>query len=126
MPIRDSKTIFDEWSNILRESNLEKTCEQCGKAFQIYTKINRFCSMKCMTRWHDIRKIAFLGKVIELSWNPRKFRCSLCDTTAGRFDMHHKFYCPCMPWVCMVELCISCHAKASEHPGRKKGSKNKK
>ena len=63
---------------------------------------------------HGPKRIRFLGKRVELTFNPRTGYCSLCsnnvhDGSCKKTDRHHYFYVPIMMWACTEERCSSCH-----------------
>src|SRR5215510_4157089 len=100
-----SKTIIDKfgyahWNHT--EQGL--LCHQCYNIVKGYTR-------KHWTRRNARRnklKLAFLGRIVVLTFDPRKHVCSRCDKQ-GFTHMNHLMYIPCMPWACTEELCASCH-----------------
>lgn len=83
---------------------------------------NETLCQKCYTKLVDVPKyaeknrrkiITYAGKQIKLSFNIRNYRCSECNTTDNnkRYDLHHDYYIPIIPWLFTRELCLSCHLK---------------
>jgi len=65
---------------------------------------------------HNLSKIRFKGKRVQLDHNPRTGICSKCGKTVEsgeikRTAMHHKEYDESNPLAHTVELCVSCHTR---------------
>lgn len=124
----------DKYGHFIRKPEIDsRHCSLCssketyvkkngGKDWR-YDKLGNMLCKKCWLKHIDYplrgkskhekynpRRLVFLGKVVLLTWNPRKGVCSNCGIiTKTRTDMHHMKYIPCMPWACTVELCQACH-----------------
>lgn len=106
----ESKTTRTWYHNHDLDDNV--LCEMCD---------NRY--FKNPRRKRATNLIRFLGKLVILSWDPRNGICSECGSRKGidceLTNIHHYFYLPCMPWACIVELCVRCHKNRHyRHKGR--------